>query len=93
MSEHVLHIGRTKVVIAAVFGLHTMGVGELGRAPERVATFDSAVAASRFVEAFKRGLIEEGIDYAEWRPKDVADAHQAALDAAARAEAVPPLIA
>lgn len=91
MSEYALHVGSTKVVVASVFGLHTLGISENGRPVERVGAFDNEVAASRFVEAFKRGLAGEGIDVMEWRPRKLVEGEQPTE--AQVLEPDPPLIA
>lgn len=70
MTDHILHIGHTKIVITPRFGAHVLGVSELDHPVDRVGTFDSPVAASRFVEIFKRGLTGEGIKWDEWRAGD-----------------------
>ena len=59
MSDHMIHIGHTEVVVMQEFGKFTLSFKELKRPYERVGSFDDPVAASRFVEALKRGLAAE----------------------------------
>jgi hypothetical protein len=76
MSDHILHIGTTRLVIASQFGSPILGVGELLKPAQRVATFESNVTASIFTEAFKRGLEGEGIAWHERRPGEAVDVEQ-----------------
>lgn len=62
MSEQRFHIGRTKFVVEARYGMHILSVSKPGTPLiERVAAFESEVAASRFVEALKIALTSEGV--------------------------------
>jgi len=68
MSDHTLHIGHTDLVIGSEFGKYTLSFKELRQPVERVGTFNDAVAASRFVEALKRGLAAEDRSWEERVP-------------------------
>ena len=69
MSDYVFHIGQTKLAVVSVFGSLSLAVCQPGGDYERVASFVSEVAASRFVDTLKQGMAQEGIDVMSWRPK------------------------
>jgi hypothetical protein len=54
-----MHIGHTNLAVMSEFGKFTLSAQELRQDWFRVATFESAEAASKFVQAVKNGMSDE----------------------------------